>query len=825
MILRKMRLFLLGSALLLIAELASATTIYPFQNLGHLTQVADAIYLVKSTDISTEQRGEVTNYYQQFDVLETVKGQQLESVPVKYHSIAQHGKYLSIAGEVRFEPNKTYLLFLRKNGYGEWLTACVSYYIFEDIKVDDQELLVPIYQKGLLNMAEDDIETEPLQNYDKNKLMQELRAVAKQEKTWDAQQAIAPLDYQRSQSKTHKALPSHCNLFPWNPPPRWENMETDPIKVYYQNSGSGCSNMANKMNSVMSYMSSNYNGINLDLAGGISTYSPNCSGGEAQNGNFIGYVDSNLNGKRSIVIMFNDPCNQISNLSGCGGQWALGGIWRYPSQHQYNGTTYSEAAYGHVIVNNGVGACSCGVTVGGNSQTNFTLLITHELTHAIGFNHMSSSVTQANMSGYTCCANAEISALDKQCVDYVYNPGTPSCTDPAAENTNSNQDCTYCSNNVEDGDETGVDCGGSGPGCPVCRGDLSILDCGTMVTTPTSLNVSGIQIRNSGQATISNSHVGYYLSTNNSITTNDYYIGEDYVPSLSVGGSSTESFTIQTHNLDIPVGQYYFGMIADYKKIRSESNEFNNSCSFSNPRISVTSCADGVKNGDEIGVDCGGISCDACDSDLIMASCGNLSISSSTITLTNVLVKNNGNGTSPATRVGYYLSANRTITEDDYFIGSDYVTSLSAGQQSTESFSYSISNLNIPFGRYYVGMIADYQETISETSEVNNTCSKASPRLTLSSCGDGIISGDETGVDCGGSLCPVCDCDPSKVYSSNINSNVTRHANAWIRTSGTVKVSRTADVNFIARNYVLLNPGFEIIKGSQTVVNTQACDN
>ena len=823
-----MRIFLLGSALLLVVGLASATTIAPFQNLGHLTATADAIYLVKTTDIRTEINGDMTNYYQQFQVLQTVKGDQLSTVPVKYHSISQSGRYKSIAGEVRFEKDKTYLLFLRRNGLGEWMTACVSYYIFEEMIVDKQELLVPIYQTGLLNMTNSEIETEPLNNYDKNKLIQELTAVAQHKKTWDANAAIAPLQYQRSQSKTHKAIPTHCNLFPVNPSPRWENMETDPVKVYYQASGSGCTSIAAKMNTVMSYMSANYLGLNLDLVGSFNNYSPNCSGNGAQNGNFTGYLDSNLNGRRSIAVIFNDPCNQIANLSGCSGIWALGGMYFYTSlQHQYNGASYSEAAYGYVILNNGAGSCSCGITVNGNSQTNFTLLITHELTHSIGFQHMNSSVTQANMSGYSCCSNAEVNALDKQCVDYLYNPpAVPTCNDQAAENYPSNNSCTYCSNNIQDGDETGIDCGGSGPGCSPCQGDLTLLDCGTMIVSPTSLSVSGIQVRNSGQGIIGNSHVGYYLSTNNSITTSDYFLGEDFVPILTAGETSTEAFSVSTNNLDIPNGLYYFGMIADYRSTRAESNEANNRCSFSSPRITVTSCSDGVQNGDETGVDCGGSFCDNCDPDLVLESCGTLTISSSTISLSNVIVKNIGSGPSPSTRVGYYLSLNQTITADeDIFIGSDFVTSLNAGQQSTEAFSYSISNLNIPFGRYYVGMISDYQEVTAESSEINNTCLKASPRLTISSCGDGIMNGDETEVDCGGSLCPLCDCDPSVTYTSNINSDVSRHANVWIKTSGNVTINKNADVNLIARNFVLLNPGFEIKKGSESVLNTQACNN
>ena len=68
---------------------------------------------------------------------------------------------------------------------------------------------------------------------------------------------------------------------------------------------------------------------------------------------------------------------------------------------------------------------------------------------------------------------------------------TPGCTDPAAENymasaTMDDGSCTYCSDGVMNGDETGVDCGGSDPSCPPCstcmdgimNGNETDVDCG-----------------------------------------------------------------------------------------------------------------------------------------------------------------------------------------------------------------------------------------------------------------------------------------------------------------------------------------------------------
>jgi len=833
-----MRIFLLATTLLFLAANMFATTIAPYKDLGQVAYSADAIVLAKANDIMIDQDGENKTYFQNFTVSRTIKGEAVDNLLVSYFSETKSGQYRSVAGEVRFNEGTTYLLFLKMNSMGHFVTSCVSYYLFEERVIDDESLLVPIYRAGLLNVSEREQKIEPLYVYDRDKLISELKDVVSFKKDWESSNARVARQFENSESVAHKALPSHCNLFPINPPPRWQNLDTQSLPVYYQSTGSGCINIGNKMNNAVDYLSSNYLGVDMNVAGSFNNYSPSCPpsqyfpNGNAASGNFTNFVDNNLNGERSVAVIFNDPCSQLDDLNGCSGILAIGGLYYFTlTTHQYNGSTYSKAAYGYVIVNNGTGACGCGVYSGNNSESNFTLMMAHELTHSIGFFHMDPSVTQANMSGESCCEDASINNLDKQCVDYVYNvPPNIGCTDSAAENydptaTSSNGSCTYCTNGIKDGDESGIDCGGSNEGCPSCLPDLMMQDCGTVILAANNLSISGIQVRNIGQGSSNSATLGYYLSPNKTITTSDYLIGTDNITALSPGGTSNESFSTTLSSLNVPSGNYYIGMIADYNNLRNESNEFNNNCYFSAPRLTIPTCSDGIQNGNETGIDCGG-SCDSCISDLVVDDCGSINITNTNITGSNIVVENIGDGTSNSVRLGYYLSLNQVISESDFFLGSDFVDPLPSGSTSTESFNFSLSNYpNIPLGEYYVGMIADYQETANEMNEINNTCFKTSPRLVLSACGDGVMNGGETGVDCGGPHCPICDCQNSIVIKNDITTDYTRHGRNNIKTQGDVKVRNSSTAHLIAQSYVALGSGFEVKVGSVVLIATESCNN
>ncbi len=825
-----MRIFLLATTLTFLATHLSATTIAPFKDLGHLSYAADAIVLATAKDITITEDDTNQTYFQNFTVLQTIKGEKIASVPVRYFSEIKSGQYRSIAGEIRFSEGTTYLLFLRKNNMDQWVTACVSYYIFEEQTIEDQSVLVPLYRPGLLNIANQEQKNEPLHIFNTDRLITELKDVVSFKKHWDSNAAKVSHKFEHVESAAHKSIPSHCNLLTTNLPPRWQNMDTQEVPIYYQSSGSGCSNIGNEVTQAVDYMTSNYGGLTMNVAGSFNNYSPSCSGNSAVNGNFTNFVDTNLNGERSIAIIFNDPCNQIPNLSGCSGLLALGGLYFFTNfTHNYNGSVYSRAGYGYVIVNNGSGACNCGVFTGSNSESNYTLLLTHELTHAIGFAHMDPTVINANMAARSCCANASVSNLDIQCVDFLYNvPPNQGCTDDAAENydptaTSDNGSCSYCSNGIQDGDESGIDCGGSGPGCAACEPDLTVQDCGTAVISANNLTISGIQVRNIGNSSSASATLGYYLSTNRTITTSDFRIGTDNISALSPGAVSNESFSITLSSLNVPEGNYYIGMIADYNNLRNESDEFNNSCFFSSPLLAIPTCSDGIQNGNETGVDCGG-SCTACFADIVMDNCGSISITNTNISGTNIIVKNVGNGTSSAVRLGYYLSLDQKITINDYFLGSDFVNSLNAGETSSESFNFSLSNYpNIPLGEHYVGMIADYQDSVVEEDENNNSCFNNSPRLIISACGDGIMNGGETGVDCGGPHCPRCACQNSITYRNDISQDLTRHSRNFVRTEGSVSIRNSSTVHLIARNNVSLAAGFEVTKGSVVILATEGC--
>ncbi len=103
------------------------------------------------------------------------------------------------------------------------------------------------------------------------------------------------------------------------------------------------------------------------------------------------------------------------------------------------------------------------------------------------------------------------------------------------------------------------------------------------------------RVLNNGSTTAAASQLGYYLSTNNSITTTDSRIGTDAVGSLAAGGFSDQSFSADlctvsgTPSFTIP-GTYFIGWLCDYLGQVSESNE-NDNAAISTSSISVI-CVD-----------------------------------------------------------------------------------------------------------------------------------------------------------------------------------------------------------------------------------------
>jgi subtilase family serine protease len=222
-----------------------------------------------------------------------------------------------------------------------------------------------------------------------------------------------------------------------------------------------------------------------------------------------------------------------------------------------------------------------------------------------------------------------------------------------------------------------------------------------------------VRVRNSGTTACGTySYLGYFLSSNTTITTGDWYLGNDYVPDLAAGAYSDETITVNLSTiLGLPAGTYYIGFIIDYTSRVTEDNENDNAWYFS-PSITTAG-----------GTPAPNLTKRAAYTHSFSYSAPNLTISTS--------VTNTGNAASGSSYLGYYLSTNTIISEIDYNIGQDYVAALAVGSYSNETETIDLSSVSgLPTGTYYVGYIIDHTGIITEINENDNYYGWSSPTIT-----------------------------------------------------------------------------------------------
>jgi large repetitive protein len=99
-----------------------------------------------------------------------------------------------------------------------------------------------------------------------------------------------------------------------------------------------------------------------------------------------------------------------------------------------------------------------------------------------------------------------------------------------------------------------------------------------------------------------------------------------------------------------------------------------------------------------------------------------------TITVSNTVSAAAGGGNAGYFSVGIYLSTDNVITTADRYIGYRSVSSLSSGSSSAMNTIITIPS-NIALGDYYLGVIADYANNVTESDETNNAL--AGDRITI----------------------------------------------------------------------------------------------
>jgi len=216
------------------------------------------------------------------------------------------------------------------------------------------------------------------------------------------------------------------------------------------------------------------------------------------------------------------------------------------------------------------------------------------------------------------------------------------------------------------------------------------------------------RVQNNGNAaTGAGFRVGFYLSTDNFVSTSDAFLGSRLVSPKAVGALSQ----VNTHLLipNVPPGVYYLAAFADDTNAIVETNESNNCAVQQFTVLPVPPPPPAIADLKEIVVVARKL---PTGSLIIVDRVQNLGIAS----------------TGASFSVGLYLSTDNIITTSDIKIGSRPSPTLAVKGVSQVSTTVSLPPSLSP-GTYYVGACADDPDLISESSETNNC--KAGGTITI----------------------------------------------------------------------------------------------
>lgn len=320
--------------------------------------------------------------------------------------------------------------------------------------------------------------------------------------------------------------------------------------------------------------------------------------------------------------------------------------------------------------------------------------------------------------------------------------------------------CPTCDDGIQNGDETGIDCGGQV--CGACPALTNVVALSVGLQNGITAQHVGGQIQLNVAYEIENTDfsptakIGFYYSRNTTWDTSDRLITKITMNNV-VGQYSFGLGNILTIPLNAPPGQGYIIMYADYTEALTESDE-NDNFAITPIEILGPECDDGILNGDEDAADCGG-SCVPCSASNIRAD---------ELTIRNGVTEEYPGGNflvkvkyevedfayTENARVGFYFSEDQTYDE-----GVDIFLEDIAINKTVGFYQFNFGNvmqlpLSAPPGPAYIIMFVDNEYAVTESNELDNYA--MAPITVLgTSCTDGIPNGDETGVDCGGS-CPPC---------------------------------------------------------------------
>lgn len=386
-----------------------ASTVAPPQNLGQLARLSKAVVFAQALESWSEEGGAIPFTVTRFQLLEKVAG----ADPGLIFEVREPGGRIGdrgavIAGAPQFTPESRYLLFLDPAPDGRWRSRMLAYGLLEEAR---DGALKPLPEANAIEVRTKS-SVEPVGVYRKAELLAHLKEVARGAR-WNRERVEASGNAQGALLSVHEALhndPAGCAwlLSPGdNLPIRWFGFETGSATVTVSPTNPGQTGIADGGVSAVQQGTASWTNhpdsvIRLST-GSTQPVSISCTASFD--------LDDN-------AVVFNDPCNDIADLSGCVGTLGIGGTLFSNSTQTFDGEPWHPALGTYVVINNGA---QC---VG---DVNFREVVAHELGHTQGFNHhnppnpadaLMSAMLKADGLG------PALRATDKRCASYAYHTFT-----------------------------------------------------------------------------------------------------------------------------------------------------------------------------------------------------------------------------------------------------------------------------------------------------------------------------------------------------------------------------------------------------------------
>jgi len=331
----------------------------------------------------------------------------------------------------------------------------------------------------------------------------------------------------------------------------------------------------------------------------------------------------------------------------------------------------------------------------------------------------------------------------------------------------------------------------------------------------------------------------YYLSTDLSAEPSERITNSNGFPqeesySVRAGFRHDEENRYLWMNDQVPAGTYNLILCIDGNNEFSEIDE-NNNCSFVEVKVGIEGCTDpqshnyndqaevdngicetcddGIRNGDEIEVDCGGVLCAPCSQECIPVP---------TLTGTFGAYYLDLNWSDPNS-YGSYSILLRKETESDYteYFTTDnniYIDGLEPETRylfRLRTYCNGTSGESVLFAStmpaHIDGCTYLFSHNYDETASINDG--------SCQTCFDDIKNGDETDIDCGGMLCDPCDCqEVNYLVDYNIYSDYSLHVQQDATAQTVIYFS---DALIRAGNSITFEPGFEVVDGSTLLANIE----